>query len=233
MVTFQSINNQTTFVVFLTLVSIIFLRPTTVLAQEDHALVLEEIIVTAQRREQNLKEVPISIEVFGGREIRQQGFRDIDDLANFSPTVLILPRVQDQDVSIRGFGTTGNALTLDQAAPTFVDGIHFGRSSQSRMAFMDLQSVEVLKGPQPVYFGQNATAGAFNIRSRRPSDSWEANVDVEYGENETAAVDIGVGGPLSDTLGIRVAGKYDTTDGYLKDVVTQRMLGDYENIGGR
>ncbi|MCZ6656648.1 MAG: TonB-dependent receptor [Gammaproteobacteria bacterium] len=194
---------------------------------------MEEIIVTAQRREQSLQEVPISIEVFDGREIRQQGFRDIDDLANFSPTVLILPRVQDQDVSIRGFGTTGNALTLDQTAPTFVDGIHFGRSSQSRLAFMDLQSVEVLKGPQPVYFGQNATAGAFNIRSRRPTDSWEANVDLEYSENETAALDFGVGGPLSDTFGIRVAGKYDTTEGYLKDVVTRNMLGDYENIGGR
>lgn len=233
MITIQSFSKQTFFVVFLTLVSIAYLKPTTVLAQQDDALALEEIIVTAQRREQALQEVPISIEVFSGSVIRQQGFRDIDALANFSPTVLILPRVQDQDISIRGFGTTGNALTLDQAAPTFVDGIHFGRSSQTRLAFMDLESVEVLKGPQPVYFGQNATAGAFNIRSRRPTDSWEAIVDLEFSENETTAIDAGVGGPLSDTFGIRVAGKYDTTDGYLKDVVTQEMQGDYENIGGR
>ena len=233
MITIRPFSKQAFYVVVLTLVSIVSLQPTTVLAQADDALVLEEIIVTAQRREQSLQEVPISVEVFSGTEIRRQGYRDIDDLANFSPTVLILPRVQDQDVSIRGFGTTGNALTLDQASPTFVDGIHFGRGPQSRMAFMDLASVEVLKGPQPVYFGQNATAGAFNIRSRRPTDAWEANVDLEFAENETAALDFGVGGPLSDTFGIRVAGKYDTTDGYLKDMVTQRMLGDFENIGGR
>ena len=194
---------------------------------------LEEIIVTAQRREQSLQEVPISVEVFSGNLIRQQGWRDLDDLANFSPTVLILPRVQDQDISIRGFGTTGNALTLDQAAPTFIDGIHFGRSSQTKLAFMDLESIEVLKGPQPVYFGQNAVAGAFNIRSRRPTESWEANVDLELSEDETYALDFGVGGPLTDTFGIRVSGKYDTSDGYMKDVVTQRLQGDYENVGGR
>lgn len=194
---------------------------------------LEEVVVTAQRREQDALDVPLSMEVFSGADIRRQGFRDIDALANFSPTVLILPRVQDQDISIRGFGTTGNALTLDQAAPTFVDGIHFGRSSQSRLAFMDLESVEVLKGPQPVYFGMNATAGAFNIRSRRPSDTWEADLDIEYGKNDTLAVDFGVGGPLGENWGIRVAGKRDDTDGFLEDVVTGGKLGAFENTGGR
>ncbi len=147
MISIQSFRRQTSFVLILTAVSIASLKPDTVLAQADDALVLEEIIVTAQRREQSLQQVPISVEVFSGNVIRQQGFRDLDDLANFSPTVLILPRVQDQDVSIRGFGTTGNALTLDQAAPTFVDGIHFGRSSQTKLAFMDLESIEVLKPP--------------------------------------------------------------------------------------
>jgi len=209
------------------------LSPAMVLAQENDAPALEEVIVTAQRREQPIQNVPISIEVYNGFEIRKQGFRDLDALANFSPTVLILPRVQDQDISIRGFGTTGNALTLDQAAPTFVDGIHFGRSSQTRLAFMDLESIEVLKGPQPVYFGQNATAGAFNIRSRRPTDTWQSNLDIELANNNTQAVDIGAGGPLSDSWGIRVAGKYDNTDGFLKDVVTQNKLGAFENIGGR
>ncbi len=119
------------------------------------------------------------------------------------------------------------------AAPTFVDGIHFGRSSQIKLAFMDVESIEVLKGPQPVYFGQNVTAGAFNIRSRKPTDSWEADVDLEFSDNSTTALDFGVGGPVTDTFGIRVAGKYDTSDGYLKDVISGNKLGDYENTGGR
>ena len=233
MMTIHSIGKQIYSVVFLMLVSIASLNPTTVLAQADDGLVLEEIIVTAQRREQSLQQVPISIEVFSGTEIRRQGYRDMDDLANFSASVLILPRVQDQDISIRGFGTTGNALTLDQAAPTFLDGIHFGRSSQSKLAFMDIESIEVLKGPQPVYFGQNATAGAFNIRSRKPTDMFETNASLEFGSNSTTALDFGVGGPISDTWGYRIAGKYDTSDGYLEQVTSDRLLGDYENSGGR
>ena len=233
MIIIQSFSRLTIFVVFLILVSTVCVKPTIALAQENDAPLLEEIIVTAQRREQSLQEVPISVEVFSGTEIRRQGYRDLDDLANFSATVLILPRVQDQDISIRGFGTTGNALTLDQAAPTFVDGIHFGRSPQTKSAFMDIESIEVLKGPQPVYFGQNATAGAFNIRSRRPTGSWETDVSLEYGSNTTAALDFGVGGPISDTFGLRVAGKYDTSDGYLRAVVTQDKLGEVEHSGGR
>lgn len=201
--------------------------------EDDRSRPLEEILVTAQRREQSLQDVPISVEVFSGRELRRQGFRDMDDLANFSPTVLIEPRVQDQDISIRGFGTTGNALTLDQAAPTFVDGIHFGRSSQIKLAFMDVASVEVLKGPQPVYFGQNATAGAFNIRSIRPTDTWEGYLSAEASSFSTADFKFGIGGPLTEKLGIRVAGMHETTEGYLDYVVTGDPYGAYENSGGR
>lgn len=199
----------------------------------DRGLVLEEITVTAQRRQQSLQDVPIAIEVFTGAELRRQGFRDMDDLANFSPTVLIEPRVQDQDIAIRGFGTTGNALTLDQAAPTFVDGIHFGRSSQVKLAFLDVESVEVLKGPQPVFFGQNATAGAFNIRSRRPTDSWEGYVNAEVANNSTEELTFGIGGPLGDNWGIRVAGMHETSEGYLDYVVTGEPYGAYDNTGGR
>ena len=103
------------------LTAALLLAPLTGLAQDPDAAeagessrVIEEVVVTAQRREENLREVPVSIEAFDGIDIRRQGFRDLDQLANFSTTVLILPRVQDQDVSIRGLGTTGNALTLHQ-----------------------------------------------------------------------------------------------------------------------
>lgn len=212
------------------------LNPPTALAQEpeqERSGALEEIIVTAQRREQSLQDVPISVEVYGGNEIRKQGFRNMDDLANFSPTVLIESRIQDQDISIRGFGTTGNALTLDQAAPTFVDGIHFGRSSQVKLAFLDVASVEVLKGPQPVYFGMNATAGAFNIRSRRPTDTWQGYANAEFSSDSTRELTFGIGGPIADKWGIRVAGAHETTDGFLDYVVTGEPIGAYESTGGR
>ena len=104
----------------------------TALAQSDQgARGLEEIVVTAQRREQSLQEVPISIETITGLQIQQQGYRDLNELANFSATVYIDDDgFLSQDRSIRGFGTSGNALTLEQAVPIFVDGIHFGRPAQ-------------------------------------------------------------------------------------------------------
>jgi len=214
------------------LAAVVFLQPDVVVAQQTGPR-LDEIVVTAQRRAQSLTEVPLAIEVFSGNEIRRQGFRDLDDLANFSPTVLIEPRVQDQDVAIRGFGTTGNTLTHDQAAPFFVDGIHFGRQSQVKLAFLDIESLEVLKGPQPVYFGQNATAGAFNIRSRRPTAEWQGYINAEFASDNTNEFTFGIGGPISDTWGIRVAGMHESSDGYMVYVATGDDLGAYESTGGR
>lgn len=204
-------------------------------AQEDGSrAMLEEITVTAQRREQSLQEVPISIETITGLQIQQQGYRDLNELANFSATVYIDDDgFLSQDRSIRGFGTSGNALTLEQAVPIFVDGIHFGRPSQVRLAFMDPERVEVLKGPQPVFFGMNAIAGAFNITSAGPTPEWEGYLDAEVASFATTVLNGAVGGPLSETLGIRVAGKYEDAGGYIDDVINGGKIGAYENFGGR
>jgi outer membrane receptor protein involved in Fe transport len=205
------------------------LNPEEAAAQER----LEEIVVTAQRREESIKEVPISLETFGGTELTLQGFRTMEDLSNFSPTVEIDIRVQDQDVSIRGLGTTGNNLGLEQAVPIFVDGIHFGRTSMVNSAFFDLERVEVLRGPQPVAFGQNATAGAFSLVTRKPSDTWEGDATVEFGNFGRKTFEGGIGGPLSDTWAIRVAGQYDALDGYIKDIVTGSDFPEETASGGR
>jgi outer membrane receptor protein involved in Fe transport len=197
-------------------------------------LALEEIIVTAQRREQSLQEVPISVEAITGAQIHLQGYRDLNELGNFSPSVYIDDSdFLSQDRSIRGFGTSGNALTLDQAVPIFVDGIHFGLPAQVKLAFLDAARVEILKGPQPVFFGMNATAGAFNIISRGPTPEWEGYLDTEFGNNSTGVFNGAFGGPISDTVGIRVAGRYESADGFITDAVTGDQLGGYENFGGR
>jgi len=198
------------------------------------AQTLEEVIVTAQRREQNLQEVPISVEAFGAAEIQRQGYRDLNELSMFSPSVYISDEhPTEQDQSIRGFGTFGRNLTLEQAVPIFVDGIHFGRPAQVKLAFLDPARIEVLKGPQPVFFGQNATAGAFNIVSAGPTPEWEGYLDAELGNFDTSIVRGAYGGPLTDRLGIRVAGSYEDGDGFIHDVVEGGWAGAYENIGGR
>lgn len=199
-----------------------------------HAQGLEEIIVTAQRREQSLQEVPISIETYSGAEITKQGYRDMQDLVNFSPTVTVQPDILRSSITIRGFGAAqADALTIEQSSPTFVDGIHYGRTSQIKLAFLDLQGVEILKGPQPVYFGQNAIAGAFNLTTRKPTPEWEGYLNGDIGNNNSQKVEAAAGGPITDTLGFRVAGSFERSDGYLKDIVIDEKFPRFKNFGGR
>jgi iron complex outermembrane recepter protein len=210
------------------IISPLFLFPLTAQAQT-----LEEIVVTAQRREQSIQEVPISLEAYTGALLDKEGFRAMEDLSNFSPSVEIDIRVQDQDIAIRGLGTTGNNLGLEQAVPTFSDGVHFGRTSMIMGAFLDLERVEVLRGPQPIAFGQNATAGAFSLTSKKPTPEWEANVTAEYGNWNRFSLEGGVGGPITDTWGIRVAGQHDRLGGYITDVVTGEKFPSGEESAGR
>lgn len=197
------------------------------------AQALDEIIVTAQRRQESLQEVPVSLEVFSGAEIDLQGYRNLDDMSRYSPSVNMENGIQTQEVTIRGFGTTGNSLLLMSATPIFVDGVHFGRPSMIKNAFMDTERVEVLKGPQPLHFGMDATAGAFNIQTRRPSAEWEGGVSAEYGNNNRSEISGGAGGPITDTLGVRVFGALEKIDGFAKDRVDHHKLSGYNNIAGR
>jgi outer membrane receptor protein involved in Fe transport len=196
----------------------------TLLPAAGPAQVLEEITVTAQRREQSIQEVPISLEAFSGADIAMQGLRSMEDLSNYSPSVEIDVRFMDQDISIRGMGTTGNNLGLEQAVPIFQDGVHFGRSSMIMGAFLDLERIEVLRGPQPVYFGQNATAGAFSLTTRKPGPEWQGDLTAEYGNFGRTSVEGGIGGPVTETLGIRVAGQWDRYTGYIRDIVTDDLF---------
>jgi len=206
---------------------------TVVILPNVHAQALEEIVVTAQRREQSLQEVPISIEAFTGAEIDKQGFRDMIDLTQFSPGATIDAGQDRINITVRGIGTAGNNQALEQSAPTFVDGVHFGRSGQILAAFLDAERVEILRGPQPVYFGQNANAGAFSITTRKPTAEWVANLRVEAGNQDKKAVEFGAGGPITDTLGIRVAGKFDRSSGYMKDILTADVFPKYQVFMGR
>lgn len=201
--------------------------------QTTQAQGLEEIVVTAQRRVQSLQDVPISIDTISGQDIQRQGYRDLIGLSDFTPGVEIRPLLEDTRVTVRGFGSTGNNLTQEQAVPIFADGVHFGRQEQAKLAFMDVDRIEILKGPQPVFFGQNATAGAFNVISRMPTPEWEGLFDGELGNNGARIMSGGVGGPITDTIGIRVAGKYESSNGFLERAIDGGKGPNYENKGGR
>jgi len=213
----------------------VFLPSQTVLAQNQtqERLVLEEIVVTAQQRVQSLQEVPISIEVVSGADILTYGYQDLGQMQGFVPALSIDPGTQNQTTMIRGTGTQGSNFGLEQAVGIFSDGVHFGRSSQIHNAFLDLERIEIMRGPQPVFFGQNTSAGAISMTTKKPTPEWEGNLTAEYGSNNSRKVQFGVGGPISDTLGIRLAGIYDATDGHLRDILTGSPFPHREVYTGR
>ena len=195
--------------------------------------VLEEIIVTAQRREQSILEVPISLEAFTSNTLSQQGLRTLADLANFSPSVEIDVNSVDQASTVRGLGTYARNFGVEGAVPIFVDGTHYGRVPMVMGGFMDLERLEVLRGPQPIAFGHNATAGAFNLVTRTPGPEMQGDVSVEYGNFGRVNFAGGVGGPITDTLEIRLAGKWDKETGFIRDILSGDMYPYQEERGAR
>lgn len=202
-------------------------------AQSVSAQVLDEIVVTAQRREQSLQEVPISLEAYSGKDLVSGGLRTMQDVELFSPSVEIATQTRQMSTVIRGIGSSGGNYSIDPAAPIFMDGVHFGRASMISGAFLDVDRLEILRGPQPIYFGQNATAGAFSIITRQPTPEWEGDVTGEIGNFGRKTVEGGIGGPITDTLGIRVAGQWDETTGHMLDVLDEKKYPYRRENGGR
>ncbi|MFT4518455.1 MAG: iron complex outermembrane receptor protein [Halioglobus sp.] len=185
-------------------------------------LILEEVIVTAQKRTESLQDVPIAVTAISGDKILSASMQDLVDLTSYVPNVSITPTGGGGSpgrITIRGIGS-GNNAGFEQSVGMFVDGVYSGRSFQYLIPFLDVGSVEVLKGPQGSLFGKNTVAGAMVINSARPTDSVEGSVraqyEFEYGSTEYIGV---VSGPVTDKLRGRVAAKYRNQEGYFENVI--------------
>lgn len=179
--------------------------------------ILEEVIVTAQKREQSLQDVPISVAVTSGEDIEKQSLTDLGELAAQTPNIIISDAPASDQLYIRGVGSSING-GFEQSVGTFVDGIYHGRSRYSRGVLFDVERVELLRGPQSTYFGNNAIAGALNVITRKPGDEFEGYVNVLFEPDDgERSVELAMGGPVTDTLGIRVASKIYGMSGFVRD----------------
>jgi iron complex outermembrane receptor protein len=178
---------------------------------------LSEVIVTAQKREQNLQQVPISAEVVSSRVLAEQNQNTLQDLTQTVPSVHVDTGGIASDLFIRGVGSGSNSA-FDQSVATFVDDIYHGRSRMTGATFLDLDRIEVLKGPQSIFFGNDAIAGALNIVTKKPGDSFDAWGRLLYGQYGQYAVEGAVGGPLSDVFGARLALTRNGSGGWIDTV---------------
>ena len=175
---------------------------------------LDVIVVTAQKRVEGLEDVPISISAVTGEKIEAYGQTNLEAVSSSIPNLKITQTAIANRIAIRGIAS-GDNKGFEQSVAMFVDGVYYGRDQLSRMPLVDLERVEVLRGPQPTLFGKNAIAGAVNVVSRRPSSDFEGSVSASYEfEHKEARVTGVLSGPLSDTIGARVVGYYRDMDGY-------------------
>jgi outer membrane receptor protein involved in Fe transport len=193
---------------------------------------VEEIVVTAQKRMESIRDVPISAQVVTGQRLTEQNFNSLEDLTQVIPGVKITTGGYTNNLTVRGV-SSGENPSLDQSVATFVDDIYRGRSKLSGATFLDLERVEFLKGPQSTFFGNNAIAGAFNIVTRKPGDHFSASTRALYGEDGEYALEVGAGGPITRALGVRVAAIAEGGDGWLRNTFTGEDVPHSNNKAGR
>ena len=176
---------------------------------------LEEIVVTAQKRAESLADVPISMTVVSGEQIQAKGVSTLEQLAYSIPNLKITQTALANRIAIRGIAT-GDNKGFEQSVAMFVDGIYYGRDQLVRLPLVDLERVEVLRGPQPTLFGKNAIAGAVSVVTRKPTEEFEASVDVmhETEAEETRFTGV-LSGPLGNGVRARLVANYREMDGYV------------------
>jgi len=193
---------------------------------------LAEVVVTAQRRTENLQSVPLSAQVIGEAQLTEQNFNDLQNLTQVLPAVHVSAGGATSDIYIRGVGS-GNSQAFDQSVGTFVDDVYFGRARSTTATFFDVARIEVLKGPQSTFFGNNAIAGALNVVTNQPTDTFQGDARALYGTYGQYVFDAAVGGPLTEALSFRAAGIIDGGDGWIKNINTGKYEPGEYNTAGR
>ncbi len=181
-------------------------------------------MVTAQKREESLRDVPLSVAAVSGDKLQDAGILRLDDLKAYVPNLQMSETGIANNIYIRGIGS-GLNQGFEQSVGLYQDGVYHGRGHQSRMPFLDLARVEVLRGPQPILFGKNAVAGAVSLIANQPTNDFEASARIsrDFGNDENIA-DGAVSGPFSDSVRGRLAGFYRKSDGYMENAT----LGTHE-----
>ncbi|MDJ0814037.1 MAG: TonB-dependent receptor [Woeseiaceae bacterium] len=191
---------------------------TAVQAQESESRGLEEIVVTAAYREQGLQDVPVSISAVTGDTMVQSAIQKAEDIQFLVPNFTLTETGIGTNAFVRGIGS-GINQAFEQSVGTYIDGVYFGRAQQWRSPFLDIERVEVLRGPQSILFGKNSVAGALNISTARPTAEFEGLVRASWEfEDEESILEGVVSGPITDRVRYRVAARQRELDGYMENL---------------
>lgn len=201
---------------------------------EAPSFAIEEVVVTAQKRAENINDVGMSINAFSGESLIQRGVADVSDLSKVVPGFVYTKGSYGAPVyTIRGVGFFDTTLGAAPTVSVYVDEVSIPYPVMTSGVVLDLERVEVLKGPQGIYYGQNSTGGSINYIAAKPKDVFGAATDISYGRFDKSEIRGYLTGPLSDTLRARVAWRYDHLSDWQKSYTRNDDGGETNLFVGR
>lgn len=191
------------------------------------------IIVTAQKRAENIQDVPASISAITGESLQQAGITDIQDLQAAVPNITIGTTFGYANLFVRGLGLNTVFANVDPSVTLYEDGAVISQPGAQLFSFFDLERVEVLRGPQGTLYGRNATGGTINLITAKPTKELSGFLRAQYGNYNAIETEGAISGPLSDTISARLAFFLSNRDGYGENIVTGKDVNDYNVQAGR
>lgn len=206
------------------------------IALEENTNQLSDVVVTSRRRQESVQDIPISISVIRGAAAEDAGAFNPNRLKELIPSVqLYSSNARNTTLNIRGLGSSFGLTNdgIDPGVGFYVDGVYYARPAATSLDFVDIERVEVLRGPQGTLFGKNTTAGAFNITTRAPSFTPGASFETSYGNYNYLQAKASVTGPLSKKIAARISFSGTQRDGTIYNISTLKPVNTLNNVGYR
>jgi len=198
------------------------------------APIIEEIIVTAEKREQNLQRVPLPVTAFSNEDFTASEITELYDISVQSPNLTFTSfNIGEPQIYIRGIGTTSDSSASDPTVSVFLDEVYIGRPGASFFDLYDIERVEVLRGPQGTLWGRNVTGGAISIITKKPSENFEAKFGASLGNEGLTVVRGYINGPISNNVAGKLTFAKRDRDGFSKNVTNGQELDDADNLSTR
>lgn len=178
-----------------------------------------DIVVTGTKLgATRLQDTPVAISAFGGDALQRSGARDMRDLAQLTPSMTVSENSSFAQIYIRGVGSNNVFAGSDASSTVHMDGVYLARPASYFNSFLDVERIEVLRGPQGTLYGRNSVGGTINVISRKPDDELRGRIELGYGNYDTKQLSAYMSGPLGGDLSASLAGLYTAHDGYVKNI---------------
>jgi len=202
------------------------------------SVALEEIIVTARKRAESLQNTPIAVSAFSAQGLEDRGISNISQIEQFTPNLVFdtsegIGGGSSAQVFIRGIGQSDFTIGTEPGVGIYLDGVYIGRTPGAVLDLMDLERVEVLRGPQGTLFGRNTIGGAISLINQRPSDEFGGRMEVTGGTDNHIDAKAVINIPLSDTFRTKFTGLTKNQDGFVRNLTNGQKLGDVNILAGR